>query len=154
MVANAAAEIRTLESARDKTVATAQRAKAKAESVNSSIGKPCSTCGKPYTSDDLAHVHESHTREVKTHVQEGRDLISELTAQKERHDKIVMVRDRLIASTPDVSAITEQISVLTRRLGDVKSRQVEIKSMEAELGRATALVRSITEADEPTWHGH
>ena len=149
MVANAAAEIRTLENSRDKSVAIAQRAKAKADNVNSSIGKPCSTCGKPYTGDDLAHVHESHAREVKEHVQEARNLITELAAQKERHDKIVMLRDRLVASTPDVSAITEEISVLTRRLGDVKSRQVEIKAIEAELTRAAALVISITEETNP-----
>ncbi|HBX3101985.1 TPA: exonuclease [Klebsiella pneumoniae] len=121
MVADAAAEIRATESARDRAISAAKKAKLNADNVNSSVGKPCSTCGKPYTSDDLSHVH----------------------------DKIVVLRDRLVASTPDVSAITERISELTRSLGSVKSRQVEIKAAESALARANAQVKAISEEANP-----
>ena len=60
-----------------------------------------------------------------------------------------MLRDRLVASTPDVSAITERISELTRSLGNVKSRQVEIKAAESALARANAQVKAISEEVNP-----
>lgn len=149
MVADAAAEIRATESARDRAVHAAKKSKLSADNVSSSIGKPCSTCGKPYTKDDLSHVHDTHANEVRKQVDEAKSLTAEIAAKTERHDKIVVLRDRLIASTPDVSVITERISELTRNLGNVKSRQVEIKAAESALLRANAQVRSISEETNP-----
>ncbi|HHT2140720.1 TPA: AAA family ATPase [Klebsiella michiganensis] len=149
MVADAAAEIRATEAARDKAVSAAKRAKLNADNVSSSVGKPCSTCGKPYTSDDLSHVHDTHAGEVRKQVDEAKSLTADLAAKKERYDKMVALRDRLVESTPDVSAITERISGLTRELGDVKSRQIEIKAAESALQRANAQVLSISEESNP-----
>lgn len=149
MVADAAAEIRATESARDRAVHAAKKSKLSADNVSSSIGKPCSTCGKPYTKDDLSHVHDTHANEVRKQVDEAKSLTAEIAAKTERHDKIVVLRDRLIASTPDVSAITERISELTRNLGNIKSRQIEIKAAESALQRANAQVRSISEETNP-----
>ncbi|HBX1536171.1 TPA: exonuclease, partial [Klebsiella pneumoniae] len=149
MVADAAAEIRATESARDRAVSAAKKAKLNADNVNSSVGKPCSTCGKPYTSGDLSHVHDNYVGEVRKYVDEAKSLTADLAAKTERHDKIVVLRDRLVASTPDVSAITERISELTRSLGNVKSRQVEIKAAESALARANAQVKAISEEVNP-----
>ncbi|MFP8671083.1 AAA family ATPase, partial [Klebsiella michiganensis] len=149
MVADAAAEIRATESARDRAVHAAKKSKLSADNVSSSIGKPCSTCGKPYTKDDLSHVHDTHANEVRKQVDEAKSLTADIAAKTERHGKIVVLRDRLIASTPDVSAITERISELTRNLGNIKSRQIEIKAAESALQRANAQVRSISEETNP-----
>ena len=149
MVADAAAEIRATESARDRAVHAAKKSKMSADNVSSSIGKPCSTCGKPYTKDDLSHVHDTHANEVRKQVDEAKSLTADIAAKTERHGKIVVLRDRLIASTPDVSAITERISELTRNLGNIKSRQIEIKAAESALQRANAQVRSISEETNP-----
>lgn len=149
MVADAAAEIRATESARDRAISAAKKAKLNADNVNSSVGKPCSTCGKPYTSDDLSHVHDNYVGEVRKYVDEAKSLTADLAAKTERHDKIVVLRDRLVASTPDVSAITERISELIRSLGNVKSRQVEIKAAESALARANAQVKAISEEANP-----
>lgn len=149
MVADAAAEIRATESARDRAVHAAKKSKLSADNVSSSIGKPCSTCGKPYTKDDLSHVHDTHANEVRKQVDEAKSLTADIAAKTERHGKIVVLRDRLIASTPDVSAITERISELTRNLGHIKSRQIEIKAAESALQRANAQVRSISEETNP-----
>lgn len=149
MVADAAAEIRATESARDRAVHAAKKSKLTADNVSSSIGKPCSTCGKPYTKDDLSHVHDTHANEVRKQVDEAKSLTADIAAKTERHGKIVVLRDRLIASTPDVSAITEHISELTRNLGNIKSRQIEIKAAESALQRANAQVRSISEETNP-----
>lgn len=149
MVADAAAEIRATESARDRAVHAAKKSKLSADNVSSSIGKPCSTCGKPYTKDDLSHVHDTHANEVRKQVDEAKSLTADIAAKTERHGKIVVLRDRLIASTPDVSAITERISELTRNLGNIKSRQIEIKAAESSLQRANAQVRSISEETNP-----
>ncbi|MGK2894960.1 AAA family ATPase [Klebsiella michiganensis] len=149
MVADAAAEIRAAESARDRAVHAAKKSKLSADNVSSSIGKPCSTCGKPYTKDDLSHVHDTHANEVRKQVDEAKSLTADIAAKTERHGKIVVLRDRLIASTPDVSAITERISELTRNLGNIKSRQIEIKAAESALQRANAQVRAISEETNP-----
>ncbi|MCU7761019.1 AAA family ATPase [Cronobacter sakazakii] len=142
------ANIRTAEAAQNDAMSRARAFKTKAEEVNTKVGAPCSTCGKPYCEEDLSTVKEGLIEQARNEISQAQAFATAVAQHKTRLEKALGIESALVAATPDVSAIIAKIERLTNELSALRHRERELSAVEALVARARNEVnRIIAEAN-------
>lgn len=142
------ANIRTAEAAQNDAMSRARAFKTKAEEVNTKVGEPCSTCGKPYCEEDLSTVKEGLIEQARNEISQAQAFATAVAQHKTRLEKALGIESALVAATPDVSAIIAKIERLTNELSALRHRERELSAVEALVARARNEVnRIIAEAN-------
>lgn len=148
-IAEIRASIRTSEVAQNECMSRARSFKAKAEEVNTKVGAPCETCGKPYTEDDLSTVKTSFIEQARNEIAQAQESATAVGEHKARLEKAIGIESALVATTPDVSAIIAEIERQTSELSALRHRERELTAIEAVVARARTEVNRIIEEVNP-----
>lgn len=119
--------------------------KAEYEDVDSKVGEPCRTCGKPTTEEDLAAVREGLKQQLKDKRAEYDDMRSQVSLAKSVHEAAVKARDKFDSERTDISAQQAQQSELKKIQRDIAN---DIKTLSAKLSELPTLKSKLTEAKE------
>ncbi|MCM7810559.1 AAA family ATPase [Enterobacter hormaechei] len=135
--------IRTSEAAQNESMNRARSFKTKAEEVNTKVGAPCVTCGKPYCEEDLSTVKESFIEQARNEIGQAQASAAAVAQHKARLEKALGIESALVAATPDVSEIIARIERLTNELSALRHREREVVAVEAMVARARTDVNRI-----------
>lgn len=149
IVASAEANLRSSERDKQAALNRATGFKNKAEGVVAQIGRPCTTCGKPYCEDDLSTVKESFIGQARTEVTQAQAFSKTMAEQQTILERAREAESSLASSSPDVSAITTRIEQLTRDLAGLRHRSGELSKVETEAKKASSLVESVISEINP-----
>ncbi|HCA4366133.1 TPA: AAA family ATPase [Klebsiella variicola subsp. variicola] len=149
IVATMRADIRSLVAEKDRKVKQIQRHQKDAEVVDSKIGSPCTTCGKPYCEEDLGAVRASHKALARQVLEEAKDVAVKHKTLAENLEKAEAIYDTLVAATPDVSAITATISSLNTQLTKLNASKSEENMLASRVKQADDALKQIMEAKNP-----
>lgn len=90
----------------------ATKEKSLAETAKDKIGEPCSTCGKPYCSEDLETIINNHMEKVSEYKITLTELINKISGLRKEIEVQKTELEALKEEKPDVSKFVEQINKL------------------------------------------
>lgn len=119
-----------------------------AKTVDSRVGTPCVSCGKPYCTEDLATVRTGHmtsARNAFEAAQNARDKCEPLTTALEKAaTQLTVLHD----TAPDVRKEMELLAELEKRRSGLASLRTHIAGLEKRMReQQEALARALAEAN-------
>lgn len=122
-----------------------EKLKGEYELVDSSVGEPCKSCGKPTTEEDLATVKANLKRQMKDKKEAFEAARMEVASAKGSYIAAEGVRDEFDENRTDISAQQAQQSELKKVQRDLYK---DIRTLSAKLSELPTLKSKLTEAKE------
>jgi DNA repair exonuclease SbcCD ATPase subunit len=120
------------------------RVKQHIEQAPGNVGKPCRTCNKPHTQDDLAAVLANLNAELKTLATRAVELKQDYVEKVDVAGEAKKVADEFAKTIPGVSALTIEQALIDTRLREVEGMRNQIalkqRDLEAANQRAVAVM--------------
>lgn len=125
---------------RDQNAATARSlAEAKlASDVDSRVGKPCVSCGKPYHAEDLATVRAGHLTSAHNYLQDAQGARDKGAALSAAIEKAKLQLRQLNDAAPDVTKELEELGALEKRRAGLQSLRTHLAGLEKQLKEGQA----------------
>lgn len=123
--------------------------KKRLDNINSQVGKPCDTCGKPYEEHDIGDAKRIASDKLRSLVARARELKDDVaTAQgvvTERAQKLAEYRSRMT----DVSATVSERQRFAQLLADRKRAEDRLASETAQARRVREQIDALKVAANP-----
>jgi DNA repair exonuclease SbcCD ATPase subunit len=116
-----------------------------------SVGKPCQSCGKPHTKEDLSKVQEILVKQLYDTIVLGKSRAETVKQNRLLREAAVKARDVFAETIPDVSAISARVSEIHKILGEAERMRRQIITLKGQYDAAhQAADRALTEVNPYT----
>lgn len=130
-------------------VQAAKKKRAEFDNVDSVLGKPCSTCGKPHTPEERDDLRKHIGEQLKAAIEDVRRLKAHVEAVKASRDEAAKAVEAFKASMKDTSQLTEELSKLKVKMDERQRVRQKLNEIQQRVKDINHQIWEIREAENP-----